>query len=71
MKSAVELTTEIMKLGFNRDEAGTLAQYVYQSIKHKDNTFIRLGCKMFKDNRTNQWGNDSGLDQELIRLFNV
>jgi len=67
----VEICTKIMTLGFTRNQAGTLASYVYHALKYKDLTPIILGCRMFKDSRTNQWGDESGLIPELQQLFDI
>ena len=69
--SPVEICNKIMNLGFSRDQSGTLAGYVYNSLKFGDRTFILLGCRMFKDTRCNKWADQSGLDAELIKLFNL
>jgi len=69
MKSAVQLTTEIMKIGFDRSDAGTLARAIYASLKWNDVKFIELACRMFKDKRHNKWGDESGLIEELIAKY--
>jgi len=71
MNSPVEITTDIMSLGFTRDQAGTLASGIYSSIKYKDPIFIELVCKMFKDTRYSKWGNESGLVDELKNRYNL
>ena len=71
--TALEITTKIMTLGFNRTDAGILSKYCYQVLKWNDFKFVQLGLRMFKDKRTNLWGDDpkSNLEMELRDLLNI
>jgi len=70
-KAMLSIISVIIQIGFNRNDAGTLSSYVFKAIQYSDKKQIELGCKMFLDKRTNtpKWGDESGLDNELIAIF--
>jgi hypothetical protein len=68
-ESMLSIINSIMKLGFTRDEAGTLSSYVYPAIRFHEKSFIDNGMKMFKDKRHDKWADDTTLGTELKELF--
>jgi hypothetical protein len=71
--ASIENISKIMKLGFNRNDSGTLYSYINATLKYKDLKFLTLGLRLFKDKRTNIWADDSKcpLFSELTTLFNL
>jgi hypothetical protein len=68
-QTMLSIINSIMKLGFSRDDAGTLSSYVYHAIRFHEPKFIDTGLKMFKDKRHGEWAENTTLGAELKELF--